>query len=187
MFQSNQCNGNVVYWTRSGYATVPMQVDSDWGIRVQVTLDGKMFDAVIDTGSSRSVLTMEAAKDLFGLDEKSPGVVSLGDLALNNKAGNVSYSYPFKAMNFSGVTVNNPDIILVSKKQLGEGPPALIGISILRQLHLYIAYKDQKLYVTPAQVVEPPLVASPEPTRAQPLPSSSPAAKNPIASATEKH
>jgi aspartyl protease len=185
MFLPNQCNGDVVYWTRSGYALVPMEVQSDWGIKVQVTLDGKTFDAVIDTGSTRSVLTMEAAKDLFGLDENSPGVVSLGDLGLNNKTGNISYSYRFKAINFGGVTVNNPDIVLVTRKQLGDGPPALIGISILRQLHLYIAYKEQKLYVTPAQVIEPPVIASPA-TPSHALPSSAPSnPKAPIASATK--
>ena len=184
MFRPHPCAGEAVYWANNGYAVVPMQVGDDWGVKVQVTLDGKTFDAVIDTGSTRSVLTMEAAKDLFGLDEKSPGVQSLGDLQLNNKAGNVSYQYPFKAMNFSGVTVNNPDIVLVSRKQLGDGPPALIGISILRQLHLYIAYKEQKLYVTPAQETEAPAIAV---APANPLPSSSPAAKNPIASATDKH
>jgi hypothetical protein len=28
--------------------------------------------------------------------------------------------------------------------------PLILGVGILRQLHLYIAYKEQKLYITPA-------------------------------------
>lgn len=194
MFLPSPCPGNVVYWTRTGYAVVPMKVDDSWQIRVSVALDGKPFEAIIDSGSYRSMLTMEAAKELFGLDEKSPGMKSLGDLQLNHQSGSTTYLFPFRAMNFGGVTVNNPDILLVPKAQMVGGPAGLIGISILRQLHLYIAYKEQKLYVTPAQVIEPPATPLPAPTPStpghapasappRPAPTKSPATA-PIASAT---
>jgi hypothetical protein len=29
-------------------------------------------------------------------------------------------------------------------------PQVIIGMNVLRKLHIYIAYKEQKLYVTPA-------------------------------------
>jgi hypothetical protein len=31
------------------------------------------------------------------------------------------------------------------------GDDVILGMGILRQLHLYIAYKEEKLYITPAQ------------------------------------
>src|SRR5262249_42538222 len=91
MFLPLHCPGNVVYWTRTAYATVPIKIGAGWHMTVTVTLDGKSVDAVIDSGSPRSMLTMEAANDLFGLDEKSPGVVSLGDLHQNHTSGMTTY------------------------------------------------------------------------------------------------
>jgi hypothetical protein len=35
-------------------------------------------------------------------------------------------------------------------------PQVLIGMDILRHLHLYIAYREQKLYITPASAPDVP-------------------------------
>lgn len=184
MFAPQQCAGNVVYWTRTAYATLPIKVDRLWHIRLEVALDGKPLEVLLDSGAPRSLLAMEDAHDLFGIDEKSPGTVSLGDIHLNRTSGTTTYRYPFKTMNLGGVAVYNPDLLLVPRKMLGgpRGPTAILGISILRQLHLYIAYKEQKLYVTPAQVIEPPAISA---TPAPPLASQQtvgPPAKPPVAS-----
>ena len=58
-------------------------------------------------------------------------------------------------MSFGGVEVSNPDITLIPdrKAQLGpQAPDLILGIGILRQLHLYIAYREKKLYLTAASV-----------------------------------
>jgi ABC-type hemin transport system substrate-binding protein len=64
----------------------------------------------------------------------------------------VSYQYPFKSLTFSGVAVANPDIVLVSdraSKEYGQ-PDLIIGMGILRQLHIYLAYHERNLYLTSA-------------------------------------
>ncbi|HEY2033927.1 MAG TPA: hypothetical protein VGH02_09610, partial [Rhizomicrobium sp.] len=62
---------------------------------------------------------------------------------------------PFKTLSLNGLTVNHPDILLISNSEsdvLGgnASPKMLIGLSILSKLHLYIAYGEHNLYVTPA-------------------------------------
>ena len=49
--------------------------------------------------------------------------------------------------------MNNPDLVLVPdqlSRQPDEAPKILLGVNVLRQLHMYVAYKERKLYVTPA-------------------------------------
>jgi hypothetical protein len=78
------------------------------------------------------------------------------------------YRHAFKSLSFEGLTISNPSLDIIPDLQRGqmERPPAtgtrmpdssveqklpdlLIGMDVLRHLHLYIAYKEQKLYITP--------------------------------------
>ncbi|HKD21597.1 MAG TPA: hypothetical protein VKB71_06270, partial [Rhizomicrobium sp.] len=72
----------------------------------------------------------------------------------------------FMHISFGGVTVSDPDVVLVPDsydelgKEMGiesrlprdaiEHWDMVIGMNVLRHLHIYIAYKEQKLYITPA-------------------------------------
>ncbi len=52
------------------------------------------------------------------------------------------YAYPFKALVFGGITVNNPEIPLASNgvsKMSTTLTPLLVGIDIMRRFHLYVA------------------------------------------------
>ncbi len=150
LFLHDHCPQKVIYWADEGaYAVVPITLDSGWHADVPVELDGHRIKASLDTGSSRSLLSWEVAQRLFDLDEKSPGV----------KPDGKDFRYAFKALTMKGdnegvtVTVQNPDIVLVPDKTSGMGnrdPVIILGMGILRQLHLYIAYEGKKLYVTPA-------------------------------------
>jgi predicted aspartyl protease len=145
LFSQQHCAGQVVYWTRSGYVVLPMKVEKDGHIRVPVTIDGAQFTAFLDTGAIHTLISMHAAKQI-GISENSP------DLKL--AAGNAKYKmydYPFKLMDFNGVSVSTPRIQVVTDGFLPADMDVLVGISLLRRLHLYIAYGEEKLYITPAQ------------------------------------
>jgi len=141
LFSPDHCEGKVVYWSSGNYAMIPFRLD-DWRhVLVNTTLDGKNVRATIDTGSYRSVMSLEFAADLFDLDKAE----------LKKETGR----HPFKTLAFEGVTVNSPDIMLVPDRESrimgGYGEPKLIlGMGVLRQLHLYIAYKERNLYITAA-------------------------------------
>ncbi|HEU4549571.1 MAG TPA: aspartyl protease family protein [Rhizomicrobium sp.] len=149
LFSQDHCPGKVVYWARN-FVVLPMEVRVNNGhIRVPVTLEGKKVMAMLDTGSTDSVMSLKLAKAL-GIAEDSP------DLKLTQSAGSAeqfrTYSYPFKMLDMDGIAVTNPHITVMSDAMLpGMGDDVILGMGILRQLHLYIAYKEEKLYVTPAE------------------------------------
>jgi predicted aspartyl protease len=146
LFQKDHCEGRVVYWSSTADA-IPFRMDRYGHIYLPVSLDGKELRISLDTGSTRSILSLDTMEGLFGFRESSP------DLKVAEKYGDAKfYKYPFKSMTFGNVVVSNPDILLVpdSTSHIPSQDSALIGIGILRQLHLYIAYGEQKLYVTGA-------------------------------------
>ena len=147
LFQRAHCSGNLVWWTDAEHSEIPFSIDGAGHIQFYVELDGKKVRVWLDTGASGSVLSLEEAEDLFGIDEKSPALRPLRETANGH-----TYKYPFKAMTFGGVTVNNPDLVLMSRddSKLPGAAPMLLGIGILRQLHMYISYREEKIFVTAA-------------------------------------
>jgi predicted aspartyl protease len=166
LFSQDHCDGQVVYWTQSGYAQVEIGVDSNGHITVPVTLDGQEVKAAIDTGAPVSILRLEKARSLFGWDDKNTGLKPVGEAGVDSD--HTVYRYPFHTLTFGGIEVLNPAIELYPDKlsgmknehpvlggygveALGSAPPSMIlGIGILRQLHLYIAYRERNLYATGA-------------------------------------
>jgi hypothetical protein len=95
-------------------------------------------------------LSMSRAESL-GIKADDPLLKLKRSSSLNGR--HKEYSYPFKTLELDGLTVNNPHIGVESDATMGRlGSDIILGIGILRQLHLYIAYKEQKLYITPASV-----------------------------------
>lgn len=140
LFSQKHCEGKVVYWA-DDYAAVPFKLNDNGHIRLTLQLDGKDVDALIDTGAAFTLMSLEEAAYAFDLD---------ADAIKANRN-----RHPFKTLSFGGVTVNNPDIVLVPDERtkiIGGFHKAdmILGMGVLRQLHLYIAYKEKKLYVTGA-------------------------------------
>ncbi|HTW36808.1 MAG TPA: pepsin/retropepsin-like aspartic protease family protein [Rhizomicrobium sp.] len=149
LFLRTHCEGEVVYWTRDPYGVVDINLNDRAQINVPVMLDGQEIRATIDTGAYHSVASLETIEDKFGIDEKNPNLRILP----GSRPEHPRYHYPFKTLSLQSVTVNNPDLILIPDNQsrLPPGAPKLLlGINVLRQLHLYVAYGERKLYVTPA-------------------------------------
>jgi len=61
------------------------------------------------------------------------------------------YSYTFKTLNFDGVTVQNPKVWFISQKYSKDPDyKMLLGMNVIRQLHMFISYKEKMLYITSA-------------------------------------
>jgi predicted aspartyl protease len=146
LYLKDHCEGRVVYWTHDPHAEIPLSIDEGGHIIIPVTLDGKSVQANVDTGASRSTMELEEAKDMFG-DQ-------LGSALKRTQNDPNEFTYPFKSLTLVDLNVNNPDIVLISRdkaKQFYIGTEKMIlGMGILRQLHLYIAYHEKMLYATPA-------------------------------------
>ncbi len=149
LFSRDHCEGRVVYWTHDPYGVVEITLNDYGQITVPVMLDGKEIRAIIDTGAYHSAASLETIESEFGIDEKNPDL----RFAPDSKASHPRYRYPFKTLSFQSVTINNPDLLLVpddQSKQSGSAPKIMLGINVLKRLHLYVAYGERKLYVTPA-------------------------------------
>ncbi len=158
----------MVYWSLA-YGTVPF-LDNSGHIVVQVDLDGTSLDAIVDTGAYASLLDEVTASRFFGFDPDSPDTIHIKNAPADAL---VHYARRFKKLTIGDVVVSNPTIgILPDKAEKSfnrdaenavdnasgdllygyhlNGESLMIGMDILRQLHIYIAYGERKIYVTPA-------------------------------------
>src|ERR1700722_2211960 len=74
LFSQDHCPGKVVYWTSGDVVVAPMHLVNSGHIILPVTLDGQPFDALLDTGSTFSFISLETASNKFHLTPASPDV-----------------------------------------------------------------------------------------------------------------
>ena len=162
LISQNHCDGKVVYWSAPTTAVVPFTLDPAGHIRFPMTLDGKRVRAMMDTGATRTNLNLNIARRTFGINTTDPDLEKVGELRGNYTAD--VYRKQFKALAVDGVTVTNPMITLLPDminttseprptgsliRDTDQGLPELIlGMSVLSKLHVYIAYKERKVYIT---------------------------------------
>jgi hypothetical protein len=169
-FLTDHCEGRVVYWPNSGFTTVPF---TGWDnnsnqrtITIPVTLDGHEIHAEIDTIEPGTILDADAASALFNLTPASPGAVPLG--AMDANPNHRIFGWTFKELKIGGVTITNlrlrvvPDLVgtktqdtlradsRVRRRTDDFLPTMRLGMDVLRRLHLYLAAKEGKIYLTAA-------------------------------------
>lgn len=148
LFSADHCPGRAVYWTQTGFIAIPIDVAPNGHIRFPVQVDGKTIMAMMDTGAVNSVMSLDAAKAL-GITADSPDLKLKRTLGFNKDLR--EFSYPFKTLDLDGISVKNPHITIMSNDLLkGFGKDMILGIGMLRRLHVYIAYKEKMIYLTPA-------------------------------------
>jgi hypothetical protein len=184
----DHCEGQVVYWPNNGVAVVPFQLDTSNHIVFPVKVDGHVMRATLDSGASHNVMFTRAARRL-GVDVDSGTVTDVG--AVGNNPNVRSYQHRFRTLEIEGITVKNPNMILIPdlNVRMPEGPSTsggrnetrlgaprsqtgadmLIGMSVLKHLHVYIATKERKLYITAGGA------PSPAPPQTAPVEASKPA------------
>ncbi|MGH6828433.1 MAG: hypothetical protein ACREFW_05955 [Rhizomicrobium sp.] len=169
LFEHHACADHAMYWTGS-YTVIPFTLTRDGHVRVSVTLDGQSTYAILDTGAPISVLSMQDASSMFGLTPDSvdieaakrvAGLWSSAYLARytygvwDYPSKSVSaYTYPFNTITIGGMSVANPPIELTQGRNFlgNDFASLLLGTDLLSHFHLYIAYRERKLYITGPQV-----------------------------------
>ena len=157
----------VAYWKHEVVAVIPMTI-ANGKITVPVTIEGHQIDAIIDTGSDHTVMRRDIAERSFGLKADTPEMARAGDM--RDGTGERIYQHTFPQIAFGGVIANNVPALIQTNSMvhkinreptlgskahfdsaLGERVPDLaLGMDVLHQLHLYAAFGENKLYVTPA-------------------------------------
>lgn len=152
-YSYRHCDGKVVYWA-DDYLVMPLIQDANDRAFITVTLDGKRLRALIDTGATASSLSLDTAKDLFGLSSASPGVERVGVTRDVKNTDMATYRHQFAKLDIGGIAFNNTWLD-VTDMQREPGVDMVLGRYHLRKLHLFFAYIEHKLYVTvgPEQAV----------------------------------
>jgi hypothetical protein len=153
-FSADHCPGNVVYWPRSALAVVPVTLVQGH-FELAVTLDGHPLTAVIDTGSPWTILDLTWARKNLGFSPETPPSSDIP----KDDPGKQIYFRKYSELSFPGIAITKP-LVIVRPVQFGDendtdttrrrAPDLIIGMEVLRHLHLYYAASEQKLYITPA-------------------------------------
>ena len=177
LFSSDHCAGNVVYWTNQALpvAIVPFTLNRAGHIMFRAELDGRRVDTMLDTGAGTTILNLDTARRTFRIDVNAPDVERVGELKGGYTAS--TYRRRFKTLAIEGVTINSPLITMLPNmmgtvnpgaprtgsmiRDDGNGlPDVILGMNVLSEMHVYIAYKERKLYLTAAN---PQPAAAPAP------------------------
>lgn len=165
LFRPHSCAGRAVSWAGS-YAVIPFTLTDDGHVRVSVMLDGHALNAILDTGSPISLLSMQDAGRVFGIGPDSANVAkkakrvsglwSNRSLApytsgiWNTPSKTVgAYSYPFKTFILGGMKLTDPPIELTEGRNfLGRDfATLLLGNDVLSRFHFAIAYRERNIYI----------------------------------------
>jgi predicted aspartyl protease len=163
LFLSDHCPGKAVYWT-TDYAVVDFH-KQDGHIILPMTLDGHDIYATLDSGSNDTMIAQHIARQTYDIDDNTPGVEK------EDHPGNGDFivsRYRFKSLSAGGLTVNKPliyilpdlaeesfrrkhtdsvDVDPIDGPQL-DAASLLLGMNVLSKLHVYISYKEDKVYLS---------------------------------------
>jgi Flp pilus assembly protein TadD len=155
LFEHHTCDVPPIYWPHSELAVLPFHQEGRDRMTVDVKLDGETLTALIDTGATLSELDDRRARNTFELTPGSPGTEATRSAIAATGALITEYRHQFKTLEFGGLTLTNPWIRIGihghSFFKPGYEPPLIMGMSTLAPFHLYIAYADQKIYLTTAR------------------------------------
>jgi predicted aspartyl protease len=158
LFRQDHCPGAVVHWQAERVAVIPFTLGRSLHITLPVILDGREVEAILDTGAADTVLNLSVALGDFAIDLDAPDVQRINQMQRAQREGDrrdpvaeAVYRRRFKVLEVGGLTVTNPMITLLPDLTGNDGglPDLILGLSTLSKLHLYIAYRERKLYVTP--------------------------------------
>ncbi len=158
-------DGKTVYWS-SDYTEADFEIQGGH-IVLPMMLDGKTVSATLDTGAVNTHLYERAARHLFDLDNHAPGMEPIPGASPDAVD---RFRYRFKSLSIGGLAINNPMIYILQDLALQSfarnhvdkedfDPPyaqhlgqtdLLLGMNVLSKLHLYVAYREHKIYLTAA-------------------------------------
>jgi predicted aspartyl protease len=165
-FSPDHCDGKVIYWPHQVLSVIPIK-EEQGHLDIPVTLDGHPMRAVINTAAPNTSLRLNRAREILNF---SPDAPTTGNAPKDNPEKQI-YPRRFASLSFDGVTVQNP-LIIIQPLEYGGGKDddtvvgsraehkddqlnrlsadMVIGMDILRHLHIYVASRESKLYVTEA-------------------------------------
>ena len=147
----SHCSGPVVaYWT----TTLPVGVvNLHWTSRErphligEVSVNGQRIQALFDTGSPRTILSLRAAK-WAGITPDSPGVIPAGMTSGIGKGAVRVWIAPIDKFEVGGEMIEHTRVLIGDIDLASLDVQMLLGTDFFLAHHVYVAYSQNKLYFT---------------------------------------
>jgi predicted aspartyl protease len=161
-FSQDHCPGGVLYWQASVVGVAqPITIESG-RVTIPVELDGKALTGVIDTMANNTSIKIAVAEQVMGLTMGSadtpvttPGRYShsfaslrIGTLGLRNRKIAIEPNTSIQSSRPPS-TAGGARFRSEAAQEALKKPEVIIGMDILRQLHIYMAFGEKRLYLTP--------------------------------------
>lgn len=144
LFSTAGCTGSLAYWTHQPHSETPVQLWRVGPVTTKVTIAGRVFTAIVDTGSAYSSMPLESA-------QRQGIVTDQSKLTPLPNLGDGYYAYRFNSVSFeNGPVVTGVPLMLIRHDQQDFNEDMVLGMDILRQFHIYFAYGRQIMFMTPA-------------------------------------
>lgn len=127
------CSGRLVRWAET-WTEIRFDLNNEIPI-LRVQVNGENLRASVNTATTYSSMDLDTARNRFGITPQSPGVRQVRDGV---------YMYTFNTLNVSGLTFTNVEVVLRDFQDLQFS----LGMNVLKQLHLYFAFKRKIIYAT---------------------------------------
>jgi len=143
-FPSSHCRSEIVSWPHSDLAELPVTIDrGEHLVTIPLELDGQEVHALIDTGSPETFLSARAAKRLFGIEADPAAAAPNLDRA--GRIGDV-YRHQFHSLKMGDIVFRDPWLVIAP--MIAGDPDIILGMHDLGSLHLYFAYRENRLYAS---------------------------------------
>jgi predicted aspartyl protease len=145
-FSQDHCPGGVLYWKADAVVAVPFVLE-DGHIVVTLMIDGQQTNAVIDTGAVRTVMRMDVARQTFQLQPGDEATPEVGKVPDDDYKTPRRYAHNFKTVALGPIEVHNARVEIFKDPFLAG---IVVGMDVLRKLHVYFAFAERKMYVSAA-------------------------------------
>jgi predicted aspartyl protease len=167
MFPPDHCPGQVVYWTHE-FVPIPIRLMNGGHIILPVTLNGVETHAMLDTGAGSTFVSKQLARSKLDIDPVASGDQPDGYAIGGTGAKLPFYRHIFDSLDVGGIQfhhtqlriapdtlnwitnneVHDPQGILLHEDTTNT--PITLGMTHIAKLRLYFSFREQMLYVTPA-------------------------------------
>ena len=149
LFHADHCQErDLAYWDPKAMS-VPMEMgEGSKHARVQVKLNGVTLWALIDSGASRSVVDLDAARKL-GFSADAPGVKFSGKIVGIGPEKRDSWNMTFDSFAIGDEEIQHPRIAVMEGAEtfLGRKPfDMILGRDFLTAHHVMLATSQQQFY-----------------------------------------
>lgn len=154
LMKPSGCGGrSMAYWAKDGNYQVadliPADDPDDRRSFVSVTIDGKSFRALLDTGAGATLLTRHAA-ERAGVDLSAPAVsASYATRGVGAKSFR-TWTVPIDTFSIGTETIQHSKM-QVMDGAIGVGPGApdmLLGVDFFLAHHIFVANSQKRIYFT---------------------------------------